>query len=279
VNCARLKQMLDALLDGELDRRTTDEMKSHLADCPDCVALKSAREQLRGRLAEGDLSYTLAPATRQRLLAVMATPSPAPAIKRPLRTPQLTWLQALGLAAGAAAMAAVVSATLTLQMSGREATMPTTQQALDEIARHHASSLARASPVDVVSSDTHVIKPWFQGKIDFTPAVRDLTSLGYRLRGARLDSLSGRAAVAVVYQVRNHPINVFVWPRVSGDNLSDTELQLSSARGFSVARWQANDLHFVAVSDVEAGEIQKFAKALRDPIDPNLSRAAGKPGI
>ena len=132
----------------------------------------------------------------------------------------------------------------------------------EQLVARHVASLARASPVDVAASDRHVVKPWFQGKVDFSPAVRDLSAQGFVLRGARLDRLAGEQAVAVVYQVRQHPINLFVW-RDTGDRA--VPLAFSSARGFSLATWRDGGLAYAAVSDVEPGDLERFARDIQAP--------------
>jgi anti-sigma factor RsiW len=121
----------------------------------------------------------------------------------------------------------------------------------------HVAALSSSSMVQVTSGDRHTIKPWFQGKVDFAPPVRDLTAEGFTLLGARLDSVGTTQAAAVVYRIRNHPIDLYVWP---GEVGQATPLQITLYRGFGVAHWSGNGLHFAAVSDVDPRDLERFAR-------------------
>ncbi len=105
-----------------------------------------------------------------------------------------------------------------------------------------------------------MVKPWFQGKVVFAPAVRDLSSDGYTLLGGRLDHVAERQAVAIVYRVREHVISLFVWRATTP---REEPLALSSARGFSVASWSEAGLRFAAVSDADTREIERFARLVQ----------------
>ena len=133
-----------------------------------------------------------------------------------------------------------------------------TDPSMDVLVSRHVLSLA-GPLVEFGSQDRHQVKPWFHGKVDFAPAVRDLSAMGFVLEGARLESLDGRAAAAVVYRIRNHPINLFVW-RVSAAR-PPSDIALSQVRGYAVARWSEQDLMFAAVSDVDPRDLERFARA------------------
>jgi anti-sigma factor RsiW len=230
MSCARTRQMLDAWHDGELDAATAAEMNAHIGICPDCSTRRAEREQLRSIL-------------RRQAPRFVASDN------------------VFGAAMLAAACAAVVTSML-LRHGGIDAGADVRQEQL--VARHVAS-LARVNPVDVASSDQHVVKPWFHGKIDFAPAVRDLSAHGISLRGARLDSLGGQQAVAVVYQVRQHPINLFVW-RDSAD--APIPIKAMTARGFSIVTWSVGGLAYAAIADIDVRELEQFARLIQAPPAP-----------
>lgn len=249
MNCTRLTQVLDAYLDGELDRATGEEIAQHLAHCPACTALRSERDALKQRL-RAQAPYFAAPAAlgaavRHSLMA--ASEGTAHRTRRP------SWLQAGVLAAVAALVSALAGYWLAQPLP--DATMR------EQVVASHVASLNDVRRLtDVTSVDQHVVKPWFQGKVDFAPVVRDLSAEGYALVGARLDHVARRQAVAVVYRVRNHLVNLFVW-RAAGN--APEALAVSTVRGFGVATWAGGGLRFGAASDIDTHELERFARLVQ----------------
>ncbi|HEY2628514.1 MAG TPA: hypothetical protein VGI57_05270 [Usitatibacter sp.] len=124
---------------------------------------------------------------------------------------------------------------------------------------HVRSLMVPGRFVDVESTDQHTVKPWFAGKIDFAPPVRDLVADGYPLTGGRLDYIDGHPVAALTYKVRLHPVNVFVWPDAGA---SDTAPKMQSVKGYSIVHWTRSGMRYWAVSDAGPQEISRFAELM-----------------
>jgi len=134
----------------------------------------------------------------------------------------------------------------------------------EEIVSAHVRSLMADHLTDVPSSDQHTVKPWFSGKLDFSPEVRDLAPEGFPLVGGRLDYVAGRAVAALVYQRRGHPINVFVWPEASAEaDARPVPAEEAALRGYIVIRWRRGETSYAAVSDLNRAELRALVDALQ----------------
>jgi anti-sigma factor RsiW len=257
VNCARFNQVLDAHIDGELDHATTRDIAAHLAECAACVTLRDGRLALRQSLRAHAPYFraptTLAPAIHRAL-------AQAETIRKP--QPRTTWFKS-GLSWFHAAAFATVAA-LAGVVGGYWLAQPQPDYPLRDpaVASHVAALAPTRQLIQVASSDRHTVKPWFQGKLDFAPPVKDLKDEGFVLVGGRLDQVADKPAAAVVYQIRKHVINLFVWR--AGERAPDA-MTTTNVRGFSVTTWAADGLRFAAVSDVDARDLTRFAQFVGAP--------------
>lgn len=251
MSCARTRQLLDAWVDNELDPTTANEIAGHLEQCPSCAALRAERVALRDTVRAALPREGAPPALAAGVRRALARESAAFQQRR--RGP--TWRQAAAIAS-ASACAGALAVFVGLHMPMLEA--PRAQAVTSHVA---AMAVAEGRPerlVQVAASDRHAVKPWFHGKVDFAPPVPDFSAEGFALVGARLDRVGDRQAAVLVYRIRNHPIDVFVWKAQKDDS---APVQLAVERGFSVATWAQQGLRFAAVSDVDRRDLERFARA------------------
>jgi anti-sigma factor RsiW len=194
--------LVHALLDGELDAGQARGLEAHLDGCPRCSVQFAAFRDLRQAIAAVDLRLAAPAALRQRI--EKALPAPVawrqPVKREPNRRGFLTGF-AFGTALSAAAAATVL---VSVFRSDQD------QRMLGDIVSAHQRSLHGEHLTDVLSSDQHTVKPWFNGRVDVAPPVVDLTAKGFALLGGRLDYVEGKPAAAIVYRRRTHVINLFV---------------------------------------------------------------------
>ena len=198
--------------------------------------------------APPDLRLAISAAVAQSAQSAARGKSPTPAF----RWPGLSWLK-IG---AAMACGFVVSMLVTQLYFSRNDTV----LVKEEVISAHVQSLMVAHLQDIASSDQHTVKPWFAGKLDFSPPVRDFSSEGFALAGGRLDYIDKHIAAALVYRRHGHVINVFVWPnRAAGES---KELS-TSQEGFNLIAWSGGGMQFWIISDVNREDLNQFSKLLR----------------
>jgi anti-sigma factor RsiW len=243
MNCDEARILLHALIDGELDAGHASAIEAHAADCPRCGPELAAYRELRQAVSSQELGYRAPAFLRQSIGRALPAPAPAPSRRTLLK----------GFAMGGfvtAAMAAGVAFLIVGQSRD--------DLILSEAVSAHLRSLQAEHLTDVMSSDRHTVKPWFNGRIDLAPPVIDLTAQGFTLIGGRLDYISGKPVAALVYRRRVHVINLFVGQDLgAGGGLSGPELE--TFQGFNILRWSGGGLDLLAVSDLNPDELKDFA--------------------
>ena len=237
-DCETTRLLVHGLIDGELDAANALAAEAHVADCADCGALHEEMTRLRARLGAADLHFPAPPGLAARIDRAIGS-AQRPAVRRP-RLAWPNWATGAGLTALAASL-------LVLLMVPRGPDLPA------EVVAGHVRSLQVAHLVDVVTSDQHTVKPWFAGRIDFSPPVVDTSPAGFVLAGGRLDYLDGRPVAAIVYRRRQHVINLFIWP---GPGRS--EPAADTRDGYNMLHWTSGGMVHWAVSDLNAAELGQF---------------------
>ncbi len=242
----KIRELLHAYVDGELDLANTRETERHLEDCADCRGTEKAIRELHSVLTSDAPRYR-APANLRKRVRV--------ALRREAKSTQQTLSPWLMFATGAAFAAVLVGAVLFQTMRAAR-----TNAIADQVVANHVRSLLATHLVDVVSSDQHTVKPWFDGKIDFAPEVRDLSANGFPLVGGRLDYLAGKTVAALVYQRNKHPINLFITPETTSRSASPTVI---TRRGYNVFSWTNSGMKYWAVSDLNQAELREFTELVK----------------
>jgi mycothiol system anti-sigma-R factor len=249
MSCDFSGTLLHAYLDGELDAMRAAEFERHLETCRECTATLGAAESLRSSLQRAQLYETAPPELRKKIRAELKFPS-----AKAGGSPVAAWRW---LAAAAAILLVTAVAWFAVPhfrtMSSESASSVTSAEVIDA----HIRSLQAGHLTDVASTDQHTVKPWFDGKLDFIPPVRDYMDEGFPLIGGRLDVLGERNVAALVYGRRKHFINVFVWPTKE----PDTPIHPPGSRqGYQWVHWRHQGMEFCAVSDVSAQDLHELAQ-------------------
>ncbi len=252
MTCNEAHELIEADADGELDLIRHLELEAHVRACPACArraeAARARREALRAALPR----FTAPPEVVERIRASLK----GEGVRRvpAARGSSIIWplWNAAGIAASLAL--AVIGGFAWGNAHARAHTL------LDEAVSEHVRSLQASHLMDVASTDQHTVKPWFTGRLDFSPPVVDLADVGYPLAGGRLDHIEGRSAAALVFRRRQHFINVFIWPGNGGGVAGRRE----QASGYNTSTWSEGGLNFMAVSEIPAVELEQFVGAFRD---------------
>jgi anti-sigma factor RsiW len=261
LSCKLTQRFVPGYLDGELDLSRTIEMETHLQTCAECAQELERLQALRAALQHGALAYAAPEGLRERIQSSLRASTPRETTERASGWYGFQFLRPVLLLrwAGAFAVLALCAVTAWQFLPGLRG--PTNEQRLAaEVLASHVRSLEAGHLLDVASTDQHTVKPWFDGRLDFSPPVEDLASDDFPLVGGRLDYLEGREVAALIYQRRKHFINVFVWPDSSGPNSTRT---LDSRQGYNLMRWSRGGFLFWAVSDVSSQDLAEFARLLQ----------------
>jgi len=260
VGCDLTKRFVPGYLDGELDLARTIEMETHLKGCTECARELEIQQALRAALLRGQLAYPAPDALRQRIHQSLGASIAHEGAARPN-----LW-SAARIFRWAAAFAVVAVCLVALWKLAPGLRAPSSEQRIAaEVFASHVRSLEANHLMDVDSTDQHTVKPWFNGKVDFSPPVEDLAGDGFPLIGGRLDYLEGREVAALVYQRRKHFINVFVWPDTNGP-LSPRSIE--PRQGYNLFRWSRGGFQFWAVSDVNTSDLAEFVRLLQSRLAP-----------
>lgn len=243
MNCTGWKDKLDAYVDGELPELESAAMDEHLRGCRDCAAEAFHRTQMKRATRAAAVRFAPPPGLQQRIEKSITPKRRRFAF---LGSPTLAFAVAL-------VLLVAVSAVVMVRRSARE-------QAVAELVDLHVAALASANPVDVVSTDRHTVKPWFQGKLPFTFNLPELVGSQYTLAGGKLVYFDHRPGAHLIFELHKHELSLFI---VQQTGSAPAGLFSRAENGFSIESWTSNGLQYMIVSDAGAGDVHALGELMR----------------
>jgi len=244
-------ELLPAYLDKELGISDAMAVERHLSSCSECQREFAEQSSVSAQLKKNAAYFEAPPHLAQRIK--MSLPSDR-SYSSPFKGWHFNWLNA---------GAVMVTLLAIVWSGGLYLTLPSAQDRLmEELISSHVRSLQVNHLSDVISSDRHTVKPWFNGKLNFSPPVIDLATQGFPLVGGRLDYLDGRTVPVLIYRHNQHPINLYVWPSTD----KDTAPQVLGRQGYHLIRWAMSGMDYWAVSDLSTNELDFFVGTLRSQL-------------
>jgi len=248
-----LAELLPAYIDQELGIADALAVERHLRGCSECQREYAEQNSVKSRLKKDAVYFNAPESLAMRINAALPQEAQRPSRSRDWNISRywnINWFNA------GAAMATLLAALWSVSLY---VSLPTaSEQLAEEVISSHARSLQVDHLSDVASSDRHTVKPWFNGKLDFSPPVVDLVAQGFALVGGRLDYVGNRPVAALVYLHAQHPINLYVWPSANKDRLP----QQREGRGYHLVSWSADGMDYWAISDLASNELEGFAKLM-----------------
>jgi anti-sigma factor RsiW len=267
VSCPENEILIDGYLDGELDLGSVLRLEAHLKECAGCSQAIENHKALSRALKGGPLYFRASHELEQRIRTALVESNPPASIPGDRQQRSMGWtLPKFSWAfLGVAASLALVTIVAFRFVPGLQ--NPSSEQLVaQEVLASHIRSLMADHLTDVPSSDQHTVKPWFNGKLDFSPPVVDLSAQGFPMVGGRLDYLNDRPVAALVFQRRKHFINLFIWPS-SGQSADKTIMQ----QGYNLIHWTRSGMTYWAASDLNYRELGEFVRHIQGSTPPSMS--------
>ena len=253
MTCDDTLALLNAYVDGELDLVRSLEIEKHVAECAGCTRALENHHALSTALHSGTFHYAPSSDLKQRLQFAVRQAAGQEKSSQPRRR-GMSW-PILAVAASLL-LAGVFVDRLVRFGSPASPDNLVAQEVLDG----HLRALMPGHLTDVESSDRHTVKPWFNGKLDYSPPVADFASQGYPLTGGRLDSVHGRTVAVLIYHRAKHAIDAYVWP-----STATAPLSVSAMQGYNVVHWSRAGFEWWLTSDLNSAELQSLANLIQSP--------------
>lgn len=247
MNCDLCREKLDAYVDESLLAEEFGAVDDHLRTCHSCASEALARVQMKRATRAAAARFSPSPEFRLRIEKAIQKE------RQPIW--KIAWMP-WALAAAAALLLVAISGTVLARHAVRE-------HALAELLDQHVATLASANPVDVVSTDRHTVKPWFQGKLPFTFNLPELQDSQFKLLGGKLIYLNHSPGAQLLFELRKHQLSVFIVQDQPGVLPLGLGVRQSSEKGFSEETWTSAGLRYVVISDASSGDVHALSDLLR----------------
>ena len=246
--CERWSDKLDAYVDGELSLPEANELGTHLRKCSGCAAEALERVQMKRSVTDAGRYYEPSAELRKRI---------ENSVRRPSKRASFWGWQVVALPA---ALVLLVSLAMSFYVSREKGQR---ERVYGELADLHVATLASAMPVDVVSSDKHTVKPWFEGRIPFTFNLPELKGTDFELVGGRVAYMGQAPGAQLIYRLRKHEVSVFIF-QDRGAQMAGWASDPTSMLSFTFETWTKNGLRYFVVGDVSAADVDALSKLLRN---------------
>jgi anti-sigma factor RsiW len=248
MTCKETRDVLNAYMDGELDSAGSLAVETHMRGCASCLGEVESLHALASAIENGSLRFKAPDHLKRKVQGAIRAANPA------ARSSFFYWRWASVLASLVLVAAVTWTVTTYWTRSAGETLL------VNDIVSSHVRSMMANHVTDVASSNSHTVKPWFSGKLDYSPPTKDFTEQGYRLIGGRLDYLDNRPVAALVYQRSQHFINLFVWP--SNETATTKEEQLTR-QGYNLIHWNQSGMTYWLVSELNLPELEECARLVK----------------
>jgi anti-sigma factor RsiW len=249
LSCQRADELIHGYLDGELDLARSLEVEQHMRECELCARVFRNQTVLRSSLKDESLYYDAPEKLKKRIQSALHKEAKAELFPRSFGWRWLT--------VGASLAFMLLIGLVVWRLVPSSIRSPGDELLAQEIVSDHVRSLQMPGHLtDVLSSDQHTVKPWFDGKVDFAPSVKDFAGQDFRLYGGRLEYLNNRTVATLVYQRRLHYINLFIWPAEQANPTGEMSTQ---RQGYNLIHWTSSGMNYWAISDLNSVELHEFA--------------------
>jgi len=253
LSCQETDEFIHAYLDGELDLGRSLEVEQHMHDCEICECIYLSQTTLRSSLKNDSLYYAAPGKLKKRVQSALRKEAKSEVTKRAFGWRWLTIMASLAFM--------FLIGVVVWRVVPRSVRPSGDELLAQEIASDHVRSLQMPGHLtDVLSSDQHTVKPWFDGKVDFAPPVKDFASQDFRLYGGRLEYLNNRTVATLIYQRRLHYINLYIWPAEQAGSTSEVTTQ---RQGYNLIHWTESGMNYWTISDLNNVELHQFASLVQ----------------